>query len=687
MPLDHLLLRKCQRQLKADRFAGLAAGHPHLALALARLQGPAAVRALADDPKAPAGDRELAAWSQGDLRTALLALRRRPGCQDVAEGWLLLLRNDPVRAEAAFTRAATVQPRRAAAGLAVALAAAGRLDRAAAIWATVGPVPGGVFPACGRFARQLTRHEAGWDPAAVRRLVVGGSVAEVETALRACPAERTAEQGWLALRLADLYFQASPGDQRLPKLWERAARHPPLRADVLKRRLWIALRTDSDQPVRELADLHRLLAADDPAQARCCVEALTAEMDATSLARLSNPAVDADSGLPRHGAAIEWILVWLRQTTGVIATLRSEYGMFARMAARMGGVPLPSTSLKDWRPWLRVLDQAYADDSHYIEAKLGLLTHFKQSAEVRLALFQLLLSKPERLDELSPRWLAAALGDRRPRRRIHEELAELERRFPGTIDLSLAHVCFHSDEAGVGERLATTMPPARAAVWRWARCDGPMPNGFCGDESADQFMLGTIAASKQDPPALALIDRHGDRLHQLCTHLLGRSRSALEWWTLAWLRLRPSDWRGCYHRGRWLEREGNTAGAAQMMRLALSMLQEPRPEREEMRSLLGSMGWDPDAPPRRPAGRPEAPEKRPLWSAFQFADAIGSLELAGLDAVVNELDQGLATPQNIDPIDRQDLIKMIDFVLPFVAGSRHASTIKDLHAALKAVRA
>jgi hypothetical protein len=686
MPLDHLLLRKCQRQLKADRFAALAAGNPGLALALARIQGPAAVQALVSDPKAPAGDRELAAWSLGDLRTGLLALRRRPGCQEIAEGWLLLLKGDHARAEALFAHTAATQPRRAAAGQAVALASAGRLAQAAAAWAGLGPVPGGVFPACGRFARQLTRHEAGWDPSALRQLVARGTVAEVETALRACPADRSAEQGWLALRLADLYFQASPGDQRLPQLWERAARHPPLRADVLKRRLWLALRTDSERPVTELADLHRLLVADDPAEARFCVEALTAEMNTTALARLRNPAVDANTGLPRAGAAIEWILVWMRQGTGMVATLRGEMGFFAHMAARMGDIPLPPTALKDWRPWLRLLDQTYADDARYIEAKLVLLNHFKQSAEVRLALYQLLLARPERSEELAPRWLAAALGDRRSRRRIQEELAELERRFPGTIELSAAHLAFHPDEAGAGERLAAAMPPARAAAWRWAQDLGPMPDGFSGDDSADRLLLDTVARRQQDPDTLALLDRHGDRLHQICTHLHDRSPVTLDWWTLAWLRLRPADWRGWYHRGRLHWRDDNQHGACQSWRTALSLLKEPRPEREEMRSGLGRMGWDPDAaPPSRPKPA-AAPANRPLWSAFKAADAIGSLELAGLDRDVDNLDLGRCKPEDLADAKRQDMVRMIDFVMPFLHRSTHAAILTDLRSALLAVR-
>ncbi len=668
---DELLLRKLQRQKRGEEFARAAADLPGLRLPAARLRGAAAVQACASDPAVPSGDRELAAWAGGDLRAGLMALRRRSGCAAIAEGWLLLLKGEAARALERFAAAAAEQPRRAAAGQAVALAQLGRGDEAAALWAGIGPVPGAVFPAAGTLTRQLTRVEAGWDGSALRRLLVAGGLREVERALHACPPERRRERAWLALRLADLHWQTEPLDVRIEALLDVAAREAELLPDVLKRRFWRALERLQRDPAApaasELAVLHQQLAQRDPAAARACVEAVLAELHPTQLMHLQNPWIDTQTGTPKADAPVEWVLLWMRQAAPMIAEARGPFAYFAHLLSGEAGVALPPDKMAEWRPWLRRLDAAYGADAGYIAAKLGLLRHFRQHAEQRLAAFQMLLAQPERCDEFLPRWIDGAMHDRRPKKAISAELPQLLQAFPGRMSLSAFAISFSGNPAEIG-RLAAMMPPIRSAVFRWLCGEGPLPSAgaFGQDDEADLFLVrkGVAEASTVEFIAQLLLRLPG-RMHQVGGMLLRLGQlQQLSRLGILWAERLPADWRGWYHAGKALAAEGRQREAGGRFSQALGLLPPGQAEVAELErwfelhpeGRLPHLSLGQASPARPPPPQPPAVGIRAAAAACGMS---GALALAGLAEMAAAIDAGMPL-EDFPTEQRRHLAQMLD---------------------------
>ena len=706
--VDELLLRKLQRQRKIEDFTRAAGRIPGLQLAAARLRGPEALRDLASNTVVPAGDRELATWASGDLRAGLMALRRHSGCAEVAEGWLLLLKGEAERALARFEAGAAIQPRRAAAGATVALAVLGRLDQAGQRWATVGPVPGAVFPAAGALTRQLTRHEAGWDPSALHRLLVAGDLRAVETAWQACPTERVEERAWISLRLADLLWQADPRDQRVLTLWKLAWHAPALHADVLKRRFHWSLRVqrESEMPeaIREVAELHRLLQPKDPVVARRCVEELTRDLSGQWLNLIDNPWVDTATCEPKRDAPNEWILVWLRQAGPLVEDMGGMMGMMARMMSRETGIALPPTKLAAWRPWLRRLDAVYAADPVYLEAKLGLLEHFQQHGELRLVAYQMLLAQPERCEEFLPRWGRSAEADRRSKKTQLVELAKLQEVYPGRIDLAGLHLRWIAGGAAAVQAQASAMPPLRAAVFRWMHGQGepPAAASLGQDDDADLHLIRHAAEGGREVKLIRqLITVSPERLHQCAGLLLRRGDThLLRDFAGIWSKHCPKDWRGWYHLGKAHAALRNVTSAIQHFQRAKSLLGASQQEFSEVTLWLqrheeDDGPWDEDEdedadfglpwpplppPPRPPARPPQPPQPSPppkptppvrIRDAARLCGMEGALVLSGLDAEITQLDQGLPLTA-LSAAQRQQLARFLDALLGHMPASLSA---------------
>lgn len=602
-----LLLRKAQRQGKIKEFAAEAGARPGLRLALARLGGREGLAACAAEPGVSTATRERAAWALGEPATALKELRSRPDSRDWAEGWLLLLRQDWARAAAAFARAvAAGGGRRAALGLALAQGCAG--DTAAAVPALrgLGPFPPALFPHTAELLRQFERRQAGYDPTALRRLLQSGSKSEVELALRACPDSRPTERAWLSLRLGDLRQQADSEDSQAVLLWQQAARLPDLRLDSLKRRHWRWV-ADGGPGAGAAAELHATLAERDPADAQRVLLLVTKDLARPVLLALDGPHRRYRDRVPGPELPLVWQALWLR-----CAVLAMEDSGYRSPFMLLGGLFAddswcePPEAFADYRPLLKRLRAALPGEGQVLQARFDLLRRFRQSAELRQALFDLLCADPAGSGGRVQEWCRLALSDRRAHKQIAAELESLERHFPGDLDLALLRLARTVDDAAAApvraataDAIAATLSPPRGLVARWWVCGGEPPVAVIGqDEQAEKRLL-VWAVIDQEPKKAAVIAAfiaQPERLHRTLQGLRtegsrgGRMRSVAQ----QWFAQAPGDWRAAYHAALLHADESGHGQAEHAARVALRLMPPQQAERRAMEELLGDAYEDVD---------------------------------------------------------------------------------------------
>ncbi len=547
-----LILRKHLRQAKADAFAAEAKGQERYRLALARLQGPQAVAALATDATASAADRELAAWISGDLRAGLGAMRRRPGWQALAEGWL---RGDPVRARESFIKARQDQPRRAALGEGVALAVAGDLGGAETLLRHLGPFPQSVYPATAALLRGLSRHAAGWHPAALRDILRSDDLAACEKALAACPGDRHEERAWLLLRIGDLRAAATPPQARADEAWAQAGGlWPALMPDALKRRFWYALKLHQED-IPHLERLHAHLAGQDAAQAREALLTICAALNDSDLLHIQGPhrtcrtANDAVKRLPA-----EWLLAWGRCMAFALH-LHAHQPQNAAAFHRQTGLARPPAQWKEWKSVMARLLAELPGEPQVTTLRLAILDRCRQVGERRNALFDALVADPERRDELLPRWCQAALLDRRSLRQADVEGEQLSALFAGDLRLVLArlHLTGMRYDAAAAdrlrERLLPTLPGQHAAFVTWMHAGGPLPADLLGhDDLCDEMVLLWAKAKRTD--ILDEVRRRlcidTDRFLRLLTSLGKQQPTLAHEEAASWRKRAPSCWQAHY---------------------------------------------------------------------------------------------------------------------------------------------
>ena len=552
--IRELALRKSLRQAKPAEFAAEAAGEVRLRLALARLGGIDALRAAAAEASLPEALRELAAWSVGDLRASLQVMRRRPGWQALAEGWMLILCGEPHRAREAFVRARSGDLRRAELGEGVAAALAGDLAGAEALLRGLGPFPQSAYPATSALIRILTRHGAGWDPAALRRLLREGTLAQVDRAVASCPGDRAEERGWLLLRRGDLRQAERVGDPRAEQDWLAAAgAWPALRADVLKRRFWA--QHQRHEETAHLSTLHRELTGQDPSLAREAVLSIGAELRNGDLLAIDGPWQSCTTAPLALKLPAEWLWWWTRCMLFAAEGRAQGAGFSREMTRRNAGLAQPPRLWCEWKPVFARLETELPDQARSLRnLKLGVLAVCRERGERRKTIFATLLDEPERRDELLPAWCSEAAGDHRGKRQIAAELVRLHELFTGDLDLTLLHVAMQTPPPAELERLLAAMPADHAALVRWAVSPGPLPEGLAGrDERVDQRLLGFLARMPAKQAAdlrKALWQRPEHFLRVLGRVAAERHLATYQAEALAWAEGRPRCWQAHYASGR-----------------------------------------------------------------------------------------------------------------------------------------
>lgn len=236
------LLRRFARQGKEEQFitARQAYGwQEHFCLTLARMQGHAALKALATLNQGL--DSELASCSlEKDLKTALMRLRRIPLYKEMAEGWICLLKGDLDLARHAFETAAHKVPCAARVGSILLALVKGDCSTAEQ---ALQPIH---THACPQLA-QAIRHATSSFDKEFRSLFYSTS-SQIESALQSSTLKRMPKcmQGWLHLRAGDLLWSEHQTHDdtlwtRISTHWTRAEElHPALAIDVAKRRLFLA---------------------------------------------------------------------------------------------------------------------------------------------------------------------------------------------------------------------------------------------------------------------------------------------------------------------------------------------------------------------------------------------------------------------------------------------------------------
>lgn len=569
----NLVLRKLQRQGKAEAFQREAGADATLALAAARLDGPAALAALAADPRAAPRDRLLASAGAGEIKVGLQALRSESDLRAIAEGWLLLLRGDAAAALEAFTRAPVAQARRAQVGAAVALTVAGRPAEALARWEPLGPFPQLVLPTASAFGQQLAAAALGLDAAGLRTLVLSGTAAELERALGARPTQ--GQRAWICLRLGDALWRAEadrPAPTRSRSLWAEAARlDAGLRVDALKRLAAAQLRAAEEASA--LIELHTVLAARDRQAARRAVDAFTADLDVECLSRIP---IDPDSkfGYPRVTAKdpVEWQYVWLR-----VAVALPPDGFLADLQPK----------ISDQRQVLQRLEAAYDEDAVFLRFALDWYARCGTRSDQRKASFRYLIATRDR-DQLSY-YLSALLADGRAHRQAARELTTLDRCFPHDYDLGLAWLQTLPKQRDALVAIAAGMSPALAEVFRWETgLGGPPPATQIGSEDeADRrlaFAFDRLPGPAADYADRLLADR--SRLHRLLLPLGGTTTSTRLRLAKAWIDHDPADWRGHYQLGRAHRFSAQTGPACAAYRAALTRMGGSEAEYRSIRKVL-----------------------------------------------------------------------------------------------------
>ena len=625
-----LLLRKLLRQAKGDEFARAAGGRPRYRLAAARMRGAAALQALAGDATLPTEERELAQWSIGDLRTSLSAMRRRPGWQPLAEGWLLLLRGDAGRAQASFAQAQAGQPRRAALGAGVCAAVQGDLAGAERLLRGLGPFPQSLYPATAGLMRGLTQHAAGWHPGMLREVMQSGDRATVERTLAGCPQERHEERAWLLLRLGDLRFAADPRHPSADEAWAQAGSlWAPLLPDALKRRFWRELACSGEQNPH-LGRLHEVLVRSDASLAREAILTILGEISDSQVVHVDGPHRQCrgpDVALAR--LAPEWLLVWAR-TANFALTMRLHHHDALRVFLANTGHPQPPHRWKPWKPIIARLLAELPGEAQVITLRLAVLTSLHQTNELRNALFVALLHDPEQRQELLPRWCAAALHDRRGRRKALGEAGQLQTLFAGDLLLVAAHLELAGNEGDLRTRLLMTLPSDHAALLTWRLDRGPVPVALVGrDELVDRLLLTWTVQTRPDclKALRRLLWKSPSHLQRVLLAVVAENpRLAFEE-AQQWMRTQRHCWQAAYTVGRMLEIMGEDLHERDIVwSMALDHAPADAPETAEMRRAVG------DRPPV---------EDDDLGMSFEtFRELIKRMTRGMFDSGDVELDEG-----------------------------------------------
>ena len=650
-----LLLRKLLRQAKSDEFARTAGGAPRYRLAAARLRGAAALQALAGDATVPPEERDLAQWATGDLRTSLAAMRRRPGWQPLAEGWLLLLRGDVGRAQAAFAQAQDGQPRRAALGAGVCAAVQGDLAGAERLLRGLGPFPQSLYPATAGLMRCLSQHAAGWHPGMLREVMQSGDRATVERTLAGCPQERHEERGWLQLRLGDLRYAADPRHPSADEAWAQAGNlWAPLLPDTLKRRFWRDLACGGEK-IPHLARLHEVLARSDAGLAHEALLTILGEMSDAQVAHVDGPHRQCrgpDVALAR--LAPEWLLVWAR-TACFALTLRQHHPEALRdFLANTGHTPPPHR----WKPWQPIISRLLAelpDEAQVINLRLAVLTCLQQTNELRVALFAALIHDPEQRHELLPRWCSAALHDRRGRRKAIGEAEQLQALFTGDLLLVATHLELAGNDSALRARLLMSLPSDHAALLTWRLDRGPLPEALVGrDELVDRLLLTWTAQARPDclKPLRRLLWKSPPHLQRLLLALVAENpRLAFEE-AQQWLRKQRKCWQAAYTVGRMLEIMGEDLYERDTFwSMALEHAPADAPETAEMRRAVGD--------------RPPVDEDDPAMPFEMFQDLIKRMSQGMIDPGDSDQDD-----EDEDEDDENDLSGPGGFSSPFAPHHR-----------------
>ncbi|TVR41292.1 MAG: hypothetical protein EA402_13025, partial [Planctomycetota bacterium] len=415
--VNDLDLRKAQRQAKVKDFVALAG--PEQQLALARMQGPQALNALAqsDHPDAP----RAAVAAATDAAALRKALRRLPGPAELGLGFAALVAGDLQRAEQAFQAAVSVDARRAQLGLALCAVRGDTPLTALTILDELQALPGSVFPATAKLRKNLQRHNGRGDTPPLRELLISGSSDELRQALNSWPKEDHQGRGWLALRLGDRYWAQGCNDdghftqldstQQVNQNWEQAAKlNPSLLADVSKRLLCLASTTP--QALTQACKHWWQLYLQDPQLASRIVEAAANDLPPNIL---SFWLAEFATQVPKK----------MRNNTPpcmLLLNVRLEH-----TDARLYGEQMDAAT---WKEDCATLDQAYGEQALWLDLKLSILQHRGNIPELRKCCVAVLRNQPQRIGDLLPLYLFAAYRDRRAHKQIAREIIELLRLAP-----------------------------------------------------------------------------------------------------------------------------------------------------------------------------------------------------------------------------------------------------------------
>ncbi|MFW5750546.1 MAG: hypothetical protein ACOCZK_02750 [Planctomycetota bacterium] len=488
--IDDLALRKLQRQRRTDRFAAAAQGRPALGLAAARLAGPEAlaIHAAGDDDDAVHARVACAP----DLRTALRELRSAGGesgssaaHREFAQAWMLLLRGEYARAQAALGELQGSHPRRARAGLAVALALQGEIEEARGLWRAVGPFPHSVLPAASAFGRWLEKAAAG-SACDVATLFAQGDDLAVGAALAACESGDGRARAWLSLAAGDHAMAA--GDTHEAERFYRQAQglHGEVRVDGLKRLVQVELATDA-MP-ESLVRLYEVLVADDPERAVEAVEAIGAQIPDHLLVEWCDRRLLPADAMPDPAIPAPWLRLWLRKALVITDLRRSWYVPVLNVPVLL---PKKLTTLDRI---LAALDAAYGEtDVGYLRLLLRLYAHYGNRTRQRTTCYRLLVSDPTLAGELVNTYVSCAAADARGRKRMVAECEHLERVLPHALPIYLLHMRYAptADVDALGARLRSAQGKAAERFVRWHR--RPVPDTFPLEVLGSDFQVDVCA--------------------------------------------------------------------------------------------------------------------------------------------------------------------------------------------------
>jgi len=543
--IDNLRWRKCFRQRKADALDTAAERHPALALAAARIAGRPALEALAaaDGPQAGLAAVALAP----DAEQALRIWRKRcPEQAALAGAWMLLRKGHAGRALERFAGASASEPLRASLGQALCLAVSGRIDAARGHWQHVGPLPGGVFPPAAAFAAWLesARHEPLDD------LLQGADRTALARAVESCPSQDAERQAWLLLRLGDRLVAAGERRQGERCYARASARHPAVAIDVRKRQVHAQL-ADGVPPDR-LFTLYEALRDRDPALAREAIEELGPLIADEDLKQLTHRRWLPDARRPPRELPPEWARLWLRRAL----PSRSTSDLLAALLAGGSSSGLPR-SVRELDPLLARLDAAYGTGDHdYLHLLMRVYRHYGNRTRQRQVCFRLMMDDPAGADALVPTYASLAVQDRRGKKTIGAELAQLRARLPHVLRLHLLGLAFGEQGEAAIARCERDCGPAAAALMRWtiahARGEAPLPQAMLGrDVQVDSVMIGNLADPRHvgQQQYLAICDR---LIADPDACLLAAERCLHEGYHLPvallrrWLRQQPHSWQAAF---------------------------------------------------------------------------------------------------------------------------------------------